>query len=653
MKNQVELCRFLADLVRLEPLQFGRLGVPQLEKPDQANVLVSLPSNPEAVRLYSLGLTKMREYDYAAARGLFAQTTKADPKFPLAYSMLSRCDLWLGHDDQAKAEAKRGLNLASGLSRVQRMEVEASYYHAIADRGKAAEIYKVLFDLFPDSLDYGLHLAKLQLESDHPNEALETIRQLRRLPPPARDDPGLDLREADIAQPKDGEAGNRLYRSAAEKALTQGKKLAYATAEKYLCYSNPPSLPSAPECERAYEAFLAAGNRTEAGSCLQFMAERQRYGGHDQEAIPFYEQALRIFKEAGNRRMVGVTLNNLSLVLENEGQWDRAEQNFREAQKNFQAVNSKPNAVATMCNMADISFKRGRLSEAAQLYRQSWEISDESGRLRHEYPHTQYAALLLMKGELAQARAEIETQVNSLRTPGSDPWQLASSLGVLGDLERASGNLEGARKNYEEARKVLENFNVAATNGAQISLAELSIEEGHADAAEATIRIAVAEFEKGRSAGEEIGAYTSLSRALLAEGKPTEAQDAIKKAFNLVDLHRFPVLALPVRILDVRAKVTAAKADSRGRTEIAAGKGKLRAVIGQAHQLGLYQIECEARLALGELEMKINSAKSRAQLTTLSSEARSHGLELIARKATVLAGGTNGTLVAAAPSLPH
>jgi hypothetical protein len=40
-------------------------------------------------------------------------------------------------------------------------EVEATYYHAIADRGKAAEIYKVLFNLFPDSLDYGMQLAKL------------------------------------------------------------------------------------------------------------------------------------------------------------------------------------------------------------------------------------------------------------------------------------------------------------------------------------------------------------------------------------------------------------------------------------------------------------------------------------------------------------
>ena len=107
--------------------------------------------------------------------------------------MLSRADIFLGHDDKAKAEAKRGLDLAGNLSRVRRMEIEASYYHAVADRAKAAEDYRVLFDLFPDSLDYGLQLAKLQLESYHPDEALETIRQLRRLPPPARDDPGLDF----------------------------------------------------------------------------------------------------------------------------------------------------------------------------------------------------------------------------------------------------------------------------------------------------------------------------------------------------------------------------------------------------------------------------------------------------------------------------
>src|SRR5712672_3589549 len=311
----------------------NRLGVPAITDTEEPSVLASLPSNPEAARFYSRGLVKLREYDYLSAGGLFEEAIKADSKFPLAHSMLSRADIFLGHDDQAKAEAKRGLDMASGISRVRRMEIEASYYHANADRAKAADIYRVLFNLFPDSLDYGLQLAKLELESYHPEQALETVHQLRQLPSPARDDPGLDLREGGILYPKDPNAVERLFHSAAEKAASQGKKLVYAKAEENLCYLNRQHLQSPPECREAYEIYVAAGNRAEAGSCLQLMAEANRLTGHQVEAVPLYERSLRMFREAGSREMIGVTLNNLSLVLENEGQWGRAEQAYREAKQ--------------------------------------------------------------------------------------------------------------------------------------------------------------------------------------------------------------------------------------------------------------------------------------------------------------------------------
>jgi hypothetical protein len=56
-------------------------------------------------------------------------------------------------------------------------------------------------------------------------------------------------------------------------------------------------------------------------------------------------------------------------------------------------------------------------------------------------------------------------------------------------------------------------------------------------------------------------------------------------------------------------------------------------VIQKSQQLGLYNINCEARLALGELELQLNSSSGRAQLISLAAETRSRGLELIARQA--------------------
>ena len=60
---------------------------------------------------------------------------------------------------------------------------------------------------------------------------------------------------------------------------------------------------------------------------------------------------------------------------------------------------------------------------------------------------------------------------------------------------------------------------------------------------------------------------------------------------------------------------------------------EMRTLIQKSQQLGPYNINCEARLALGELEMQLNSSSGRAQLTSLAAETRSRGLELIARQA--------------------
>jgi DNA-binding winged helix-turn-helix (wHTH) protein/tetratricopeptide (TPR) repeat protein/TolB-like protein len=609
-----------------------RIGVPRLEETDEETLLASLPANSEAARFYSLGLVKLRAYDYMAARDFFEQATQADPKFPLAYSMLSRADILLGHDDQAKAEAKRGLDLAGNLPRVQKMEIEASYYHAIADRAKAAEIYRVLFNLFPDSLDYGLQLAKLQLESYQPDAALETVRQLRRLPSPASDDPGLDLREAAIVIRNDAQGADRLVRSAAAKAQAQGKKLIYARAQANLCFTNRQHLQAPPECQEAYETFLAAGNRDDAGGCLQLMAEAQRQTGHAQEAIPLYEQALRMLREAGDREKVGVALNNLALILENQGQFARAEQAFRDAKQNFQAVNDKANTATAISNIADILALRGRLHEAADFYRQSWELADASRRARPEGGHIQYAALLVMQGKIQEARLEVEAQIKSLRAYGGDPWALASALTVLGDIEKAQGNFEGARKSYQEALEFLKKAN-ASVAGTEVSLAELSIVEGHPELAETPIRQAIAEFEKEQSAGDEIGGYTSLSRALLAEGKLTDAQDAIAHAFKLSDLREFPALALPLQLLHAQGTAGTAKSGTAGRAGFNTASAELSSVIQKSQQFGLYNINCEARLALGKLQMEVSPALGRSQLTALASDGRSHGLELLARQA--------------------
>src|SRR6266542_6458012 len=101
----------------------------------------------------------------------------------------------LGDDAGGKREAKRAFDLSKDLSRENRLFVEGRYYETIYAWEKAAGIYQALFGFFPDSVDYGLRLAAAQSSMGKGQDALHTLDQLRRLPPPERDDARIDLEE--------------------------------------------------------------------------------------------------------------------------------------------------------------------------------------------------------------------------------------------------------------------------------------------------------------------------------------------------------------------------------------------------------------------------------------------------------------------------
>jgi hypothetical protein len=66
---------------------------------------------------------------------------------------------------------------------------------------------------------------------------------------------------------------------------------------------------------------------------------------------------------------------------------------------------------------------------------------------------------------------------------------------------------------------------------------------------------------------------------------------------------------------------------------IASARQRLRSLIANAKKLGYYNLECEARLILGELDLKSNPSSGRPALAALASEARSHGMEFLAHQA--------------------
>jgi len=613
-----------------------RLGVPSVAETDEPSVVASLPSNPVAARLYTLGLAKLRDYDCLTAKEFFEQAIEADPKFPLSHSALARAWAQLGYERKRKEEAKKALDLSANLPRVKRMLVEAEYYESLAQHEKAAATYQALFALFPDSVEYGLQLAAAQGAADQRSQAMGTIAQLRRLPPPVSADPRIDLAEARW-MPADTVAALALVRTALAKAAAQDKRLVYAQARKVECielvYGEDPGRGEA-SCEDAFRIFLAAGNRLDAADAQRAIGDRQGAQGHYEQAIATYQRVLAILQELGEHEKTGMVLNNMAIDFANEGKLDRAEKLYRTAKYHFEQAGDKGNAGIALGNIADILYLRGNLSGAAKLYQQTIEVEAAMDRSAPGYAMYRLADLELAQGQPKNAR-DLATQAVDVMRPAHG--ELTGAMVVLGDALMAQGELTEARQQYQqtlETRQKMGEQNLVAES--QVSLAELSLEEGHLEQAETLLRPAIAVFEKEKETPDANGAYTLLSRTVLAQGRVEEARKAIQHAAELGRVSPDPALTLPIAIQTARLETASAGQDARGHLALATARQRLRPAIATAKKLGYYQIECEARLALGEAELKANLATGRSQLETLEKETHERGLELLSRKARLL-----------------
>ena len=634
----------------------ARLGVPGISETDRASVLASLPLDRDATRFYTLGITKLREFDALAAKDLLVEATKADPKFPLAHLMLARAWNQLGYEQKRKEEAKIALDLSAGFPRADRMQVEGDYYESLPDHEKAASSYRALFELFPDSVEYGLQLAGSQIAAGHLYQALDTIGRLRQLPPPASEDPRIDMAEA-RAEPSSRRADSlRLVRSAATKSSAQGKKLIYASARLWECmnlvYGEHPDQADVP-CEETYDIYRAAGNNLGAADALRLMADKEGGAGHIAQARATYQRALKILGGTGEHLKTAVILNNMGIGYTNEGDLDRGEQCYRLAKFHFEQAGDKQNAATALSNLADILYLRGNLQAAAKTYEEVIEILSSLDGVQPGYAHYRLADLELAQGRVQDAHRLAQQAVDAMRqVPGDSGGEPTGAMSELGDVLKAEGDLKGARQQYEAALEIRQKMGEMATIAeSQVSLADLALEEGHADQAEPLLRAAIAEFEKEKSDPDTASGYLVLSRALLAEGKLNEAREAVKRAADLTVTIPDPAMKLPIAIQSARVERAAAE-KARDHAMAANSIQKLRSVIASAKKSGYYQIECEARLALGEAELRIDPAGARSQLEILEKETRERGLKLFSQRAQGLV-ATEASLSARSSTTPH
>jgi serine/threonine protein kinase/tetratricopeptide (TPR) repeat protein/TolB-like protein len=606
----------------------GAGGVP----PDQTvGTQASIPSNPEAMRLYAQGLVKLRAFDALAARDLLIHAVAADPSFPLAHSALAKAWQTLGYDANAAQESKTALQLATKLSREDHLLVEARYYESVAGWDTAVDTYHTLFGFFPDNLEYGIGLALAQARAGKGKDTLATLEALEQSSAQAQDDPRIDLAKAEAASTL---SDNQLQRDAGESAAAKAEKLGAkllqgrALALECRALANLSEFDKATGvCEAGRRIYSETVDRGGLARMLHAMAETPLDKDDLATAEKLYRQALSLTQAIGDKHGNGRELGNLAIIYQERGDFAGVLAVAKEALKNFQEAGDKAGIAAVTGNLGTLFHHQGRLGEALKYYETSLAQSNAVGnKSSAAVALANMAEVLRLKGDLSTALKKCQQALSMQRELGQKYYE-ADNLGYIGEILRQQGDVDGARSHFMEALAVQEQIGEkGGAAGTRLALVELAWESGKTADAEALARVALGTLQELKDTDGQMVAESVLARLLIAQGKLAQARESIAAALPLAEKSKDVIQRTPIAIDHVY--LLAAEKNFAGAEQLA------RQTIAQARKLGLVQYQLEATLALGEAQMKENKKTAgRAKLAELEKAARKLGFEFIARKA--------------------
>lgn len=685
------------------------LGIADLS-PEQTRQAEALRlESSEAARLYTQGLARLRAFDPPGARDLLEKAVRADPESALIRSALSQVWSDLGYDPRAVEEARKAVELSAPLSREERLAIEARLHQVSKEWGKASEIYHSLWTFFPDDVEYGLQLANSLMMAGRGNEAAAAIAALRKLPPPAGEDPRIDLAETRNARRLSDIPGEmRAAEAAIEKGRQSGEALVVAQAlifqaDALTTMGRPEE--SVPLFQEARDLSVKHGFHRVAGMALANLGiTLQRQGDLDgaekahkealdiaqqlgmavgiaaqlhslgelhqdrgelDEAVDLLKQARSWYVRIEDRMMEAWALNNLGMVLWTRGDLAEAVQSFERAAVLARQTGNRANEGRALYNLGIARAWQGRLAEARRHQKQAFQIlrgiGDRSlsasavaasadvlirlgdlpgARQRYDQALAEKrragdrlgtgqvlgsrAAFAYLQGDLASARKLSEEQLQIAEEVGSRSLR-AWALQGLGRADLAAGDLARARKSLEESLRESgrtgEQLRSAAT---RLDLARVAIAEGNAPAAAGLAREVASWYGARGIVAGEAPALAVLAEALLLQRDLSGARRAADQA---------RALAEKTEDREMRAAVAPALA----RVEAASGQmpralRNLRQAIDEAASLGLVAPGLEARLALGEIQLRAGSrAEGTATLQALHREAEERGFRLLAR----------------------
>jgi eukaryotic-like serine/threonine-protein kinase len=559
------------DVARPEERDFWRSPIPA----------DPLPTDPEAMRLYSEGLARARRWDGFGARSLLEKAAAREPRFPYTHWALAH----LG-DVSERFSNRHVLEAAAGVSGEERelLEVGAACFDGAddAESCQAAEpTLRRLWERHRGDVEFGILIA----ENAPPTFALATIAELRKLPAPASADVRLDLLESGTISWNPRPDWNRVLTVA-----SHGEAFARQRGDRFnlamLLWFKGDALRG---LHRGKDALAAQeeSNRLmmEIGALATALWQTSRFANHAAElggpaaTRAAYQKALDLARRIGPAGRV-----NTRLLLFRLGQ-------FELSAGNFDAVE--------------------------RISRELSALAEQGMQTPIDKPlHALEFHLLLEKGRLAEAEQLVRSD---LRSCGEEPMcQVNARIFLQAILNAEDRSVEAA----EEIQKMAVGPSTGVLQWVSIYH---SVESG--DAEHARQEIATMLQNRPEVANDWADTGILIIRNLLDLKQYAEAERVLHRMDPEAGLERWNTLDV------ARQKVLMGEIDL-GLGRSAKAKERLGAVITQARKGGWKMVEFDARLAYGKAQRGAgDAAGSTRTFDSLEQEATSRGALRIARLA--------------------
>jgi serine/threonine protein kinase/tetratricopeptide (TPR) repeat protein len=587
----------------------------------------ALPSNLEAARYYAEGLQKLRAFDSLGARDSLQMAVEKEPTFALAHSALAAAWANLGYDAKARDSAKKAIELSASLNDENRQWIEAQFYEASHDQGKAVATYEALFSSHPDNLEYGLRLLTAMVRGGQSKNAQSVADALRALPAPASDDPRIDLLSANAAfAAGDYQQSVILARAAESKAESAGARLTFALAlmRRGAALNYLGQKQQAVELdEKALHIFAEAGDRDDVAKMNANIGAVLNGEANYVEGMKRQKESLEEFRRIGDRRGEAVALSQLGWAALAQDRLDEAQTWYEQTLLVDRELGDA--GAGVIAQLAVISSYKGDLSGATSRNEQVLAIAKESGSLTLESETLlNLVGLYITRGDLPTAK-ELLAQADAIFAKTGAKRGTAQALGNWGGILAAENNLAGARQKYEEALRIFAlNNEKNLLPFFQMYLAEVEIEQRRTSDAEALLTQAINYFHSQRNSADEGWALAIYAKAELESGNIASAHQKAKQAKELC-AHDQTSSSLGVRLFAARVEGLTGNRTTADE--------ELRNLLRVAEQQGNVPLAFDARLALGEIALKFQDPSGRKILNDLSRDAASKGFLLVSQKA--------------------